>query len=68
MSAGLVCPLCGTRYSNDPTMINLGYSVGDVCGNQAMTGPNPDECSPEHPCRGILVLANEVTRKKINRK
>jgi hypothetical protein len=57
---GLKCPECGSWYSNDPTAINLGYSVGDVCGNQAMTGPHPERCSPEHPCRGRLVPAEDT--------
>ncbi len=55
MNKGLKCPLCGSWYSTDPSVLNLGVSAGDICGNQAMTGSNPEKCSPEHPCEGILV-------------
>ena len=55
MSNGLRCPLCGSWYSTEPSMLNSGFSAGDVCGNEAMTGPNPEKCSPDHPCPGILI-------------
>jgi hypothetical protein len=55
MSKGVICPLCGSWYSTDTSVLNSGMAVGDVCGNQAMTGPHPAKCSPEHPCPGILV-------------
>jgi hypothetical protein len=54
MPNALKCPLCGSRYSTDESG-PAAFSAGDVCGNRAMTGPNPDACSPEHPCPGILV-------------
>jgi len=50
MKKGYKCPLCGSMCAED-----IGYSAGGICGSQAMTGPNPDKCSPEHPCPGILV-------------
>ncbi len=71
MNNGLICPLCRTWYSNDPEALSelglLGiYQTGDVCGNEAMSGPHPELCSPNHPCPGILRLVTneEVTRKK----
>jgi hypothetical protein len=66
MPNGLRCPLCGSWYSTDPAVINSGMSAGDVCGNQSMTGPHPDKCSPEHPCPGILVPALPK-RSEVNR-
>jgi hypothetical protein len=59
MNDGMRCPECGSWYSNDPTMLNSGMEVGEVCGNQAMTGPSPKLCSPDHPCPGILELVVE---------
>lgn len=53
---GLRCPECGSWYSTDKSTFNLGLSVGDICNNQAMTGPHPELCSPSHPCTGKLEL------------
>ena len=55
MSNGVKCPLFGSYYSTDLNLLSSGLDVGDVCGNQTMTGPNPDKCSPQHPCPGILI-------------
>ena len=52
----VVCPLCGSWYKSHPEY-GLFWEAGDVCGNMAMTGPNPAECSPDHPCPGVLVPA-----------
>lgn len=60
---GLKCPQCGSWYSAGTSEIDSGFSAGDVCGNQAMTGPHPERCSPEHPCRGILVPVAVQTAK-----
>jgi hypothetical protein len=57
---GLRCPVCGSWYSADPIVINSGMEVGEVCGNQAMTGPQPELCSPEHPCEGRLEPAGKT--------
>lgn len=48
--SGLKCPLCGSWYS----LASGVYQAGDKCGNESMKGKNPQECSPEHPCPGIL--------------
>jgi hypothetical protein len=57
MSKGLKCPLCGSWYSTAPETRELGllFKPGDICGNRAMTGPNPQMCSSQHPCQGRLV-------------
>ena len=44
----LRCPWCHSTYSAQI------HNAGEVCGNQAMTGANPAECSPTHPCQGRL--------------
>lgn len=59
MQNGLRCPECGSFYSSDPSMLNSGMSAGDVCGNESMNGKNPKNCSPNHPCRGILELIDD---------
>ncbi len=61
MSNGLRCPECGSWYSTDPSVINSGMRIGDVCGNKSMKGTNPAKCSPRHPCKGILELAGNRT-------
>lgn len=55
MSNGLRFPLCRSWYAVDPSLMTSRFQAGDVCGNEAMTGPNPEKCSPEHPCEGILI-------------
>lgn len=64
MPNALRCPECGSWHSTDSSVLNSGMSAGDVCGNQAMTGPNPKKCSPEHPCRGILVPDERKKNKR----
>lgn len=54
MSAGLRCPLCGSWYTDDAEQY-VSWRPGEVCGNRARTGPNPNKCTPEHPCPGVLV-------------
>lgn len=54
---GLKCPQCGSWYSTDPSVLNSGYRAGDVCSNQSMKGKDPKKCSPDHPCRGVLIPA-----------
>jgi hypothetical protein len=58
---GLKCPLCGSWYSTSRETRELGilFKVGDVCNNQAMTGPDPKKASPDHPCRGILIRVED---------
>ena len=61
------CPLCGSWYLEYEDFLyeNEAYvfwEPGEVCGNQAMTGPHPDRCSPDHPCPGILQKIPENPR------
>lgn len=60
MTNGLRCPECGSWHSTDPTAINSGMVVGERCGNQAMTGPHPELCSPAHPCNGRLEFDGKI--------
>jgi hypothetical protein len=57
MSTALKCPLCGSWYTMSQEARDHGFffEPGEVCGNEAMTGPNPHLCSPQHPCQGRLV-------------
>jgi hypothetical protein len=52
---GVQCPLCGSWNCTDPSVTIARRSAGEICGSTARMGPNPDQCSPEHPCQGILV-------------
>jgi len=54
MVNGLRCPECSSWYPIEPMVINSGIAVGEICGNQAMTAPHPEFCSPTHPCKGRL--------------
>jgi len=67
---GLRCPLCGSWYNDDSdkSVIHSGMYAGDVCGNQAMTGPHPEKCSPDHPCKGILEPDSEELASQFKRK
>lgn len=66
MSTGLRCPLCGSWYAEvQPSVISF-FEAGEVCGNMAQTGPNPDQCSPSHPCPGILVPDNSELDAKFD--
>jgi hypothetical protein len=63
MQAKLKCPLCGSMYHSGtmrPGDIGIEWEVGGMCCSQAMTGPNPSKCSPEHPCSGSLEWVGKV--------
>ncbi len=59
MSKGLKCPLCGSWYSDDRNQ-EIWFSAGDVCNNQSKSGLNPEKCSTDHPCPGILAPVDDL--------
>lgn len=45
---GLICPVCGTWYSDSPLLGSEAWKVGDVCGDASLKQPG------EPPCKGRL--------------
>lgn len=65
ISKGLRCNKCGIWYCADPSVLHYDVQEGEQCGYEGRAGPNPDQCSPEHPCRGTLVLDLSYTKEML---
>lgn len=45
---GLICPVCGTWYSDSPLLGREAWKIGDVCGDTSLKQPD------QPPCNGRL--------------